>query len=249
MKDGYRYKDGKIIVSDYSSYNGNIRTEMEREYQDNIKEILIAENMIEYFMGEKEKINETIKEQQNSIYAKKIMMCIKAIPAIFINACLAGVLSGIITLCLHFGGLLSMISLDTIRNLALIICSIPTVINYINKTIKPINSDIKSLKKELSISEFALKEINTELERQHELLKKLNNDKRKDDEVSLAYDSEYKWTTDYIRLDYVDKIHEASSNLWNNVADEEDKLGKQQEEQHRRVLTRKLTPPKNIENK
>ena len=71
-----------------------------------------------------------------------------------------------------------------------------------------------------------MKEINTELERQHELVKKLNDDKSKDNEESLAYDSEYKWTTDYIRLDYVDKIHEVSSNIWNNVADEEDKLEK-----------------------
>ena len=249
MKDGYRYKDGKIIVSDYKSYNGNVRQEVEREYQDNIKEILIAENMIEYFTGEKEKVKKEISDNQNSIYAKKIMMYIKAIPAIFINACLAGALSAIITLCLHLGGILSMISLDSIRNLALIICSIPTVIVYINKTIKPINSDIKNLKRELSVSEYALKEINAELEKQHELLKKLKDDKRKDNEESLAYDSEYKWTTNYIRLDYVNKIHEASSNLWNNVADEEDKLEKQQEEQHKHALTRKLTPSKYNRNK
>lgn len=49
MKDGYRYKDGKIIVSDYNPINGNVRQEIEREYQDNIKNVLITENIIEYF--------------------------------------------------------------------------------------------------------------------------------------------------------------------------------------------------------
>jgi len=249
MKDGYRYKDGKIIVSDYRAYNGNIRTEMEREYQDNIKEILIAENMIEYFMGEKEKVNEEISDKRNSIYARKIMMYIKAFLAILVNSCLAGVLSAIITLCLHLGGLLSMISLDTIKSLAFLICSSGTAVYYINKVIKPTRNEIKKLKQEVNISEFALKEINSELERQHELVKKLNNDKRKDNEVSLAYDSEYKWTTDYIRLDYVDKIHEASSNLWNNVADEEDKLENEKEEHHKHALTRKLIPSKYNRNK
>jgi len=247
MKDGYRYKDGKIIVSDYKSYNGNVREEEEREYQDNIKEILIAENMIEYFTEEKEKINEKISKQENSIYSREVAMCIQVIPAIFLNSCSAGFLSAMIRFCLHLSGL-PMISFDTSKNLAFIICSSITVVLYITKVVIPTKIDIQNLKKELSISRFALDKIVHEIIKQKALVKKLNNDKRKDSEESLAYDSEYKWTTDYIRLDYVDKINEASSDLWNNVADEEDKIN-QQEEQRKSVLTRKLTLPKYIKNK
>lgn len=198
--------------------------------------------MIEYFTGEKEKINKEITDKLNSIYEKKIIMYIKAIKAIIVNACFAGILSAIIKICLHLCGILSMFSLDTISKLALIICSIQTVIIYINKTLKPTNSDIKNLKKELSVLDFALNKINVEIERQNELVKKLNNDQSKNDEESLAYDSKYKWTTDYIRLDYVDKIHEASSSFWNNVADEEDKIKNQ--EHNRPRLVKKLIPPK-----
>ena len=51
MNDGYRYKNGKIIVLEYNANNANARREKEREYQDNIDEILVAENMLEYFKG------------------------------------------------------------------------------------------------------------------------------------------------------------------------------------------------------
>lgn len=249
MKDGYRYKDGKIIVSDYKSYNGNVRQEVEREYKDNIKEILIAENMIEYFTGEKEKINEEISEQLNSIFAKEMAMIVKAIAAIFLNSCLAGFLSAIIILCLHLGGVLPMFSSANILNLALIICSSITVVLYINKVVIPTKIDIKNLKKELSTSKFALDKIVNEIIKQKALVEKLNDDKSKDNEESFVYNSEYKWNNDYIRLDYVDKIHEVSSNIWNNVAEEEDKLEKQQEEHHRHALTRKLIPSKYNRNK
>lgn len=231
MIDGYRYKDGKIIVSDYNSINGNIRQEIEREYQDNIEEILVAENMIEYFTEEKEKVNDTISEQHNSIFSKELAMVITAIPAIFLNSCFAGFLSAIIKLCLHLGGVLSMFSSDNIRNLALIICSSITIVLYITKVVIPTKRDIQNLKKELSISKFTLDKIVNEIIKQKALVKKLSDDKRKDKEESLAYDSEYKWNTDYIRLDYVDKIHEASSNLWDAVAEEEDKNDNRQKGQ------------------
>lgn len=154
MKDGYRYKDGKIIVSDYNSDNGNVRQEIEREYQDNISDVLITENVIEY-------------------------------------------------------------------------------LNY--------------LKKQASVSEYTIKKIEEEILRQEEMLKKLNNDKRKDNEVSLAYDSEYKWVTDYIRLNYVDKIKELEKHLLDTVELEE--IKNQHQEQSGPRLVKKLTPPKYTGNK
>ena len=51
MKDGYRYIDGKLEITDYSD-NG-IRELEYRHYQDNIEEILITENTIEELWKEK----------------------------------------------------------------------------------------------------------------------------------------------------------------------------------------------------
>ena len=71
MKDGYRYKDGKIIVSDYNAINGNVRTEMEREYQDNIEKVLITENIIEYFEPLKNEVKEKLTDLENKKFAVK----------------------------------------------------------------------------------------------------------------------------------------------------------------------------------
>lgn len=57
MKDGWSYNDGKVIVSNYNINNGNVREEIEREYQDNIKDILITENIIEYLNYLKKQAN------------------------------------------------------------------------------------------------------------------------------------------------------------------------------------------------
>ena len=70
-------------------------------------------------------------------------MYIKAIPAIYVNAFLAGILSGIITLCLHLSGILSIISLDNIKLLSFLISSSGTIMFYINKVIKPTKEDIE----------------------------------------------------------------------------------------------------------
>ena len=119
MKDGWSYNDGKVIVSNYNINNGNVREEIEREYQDNIKDILITENIIEY-------------------------------------------------------------------------------LNY--------------LKKQANVSKHIIKIIEEEILKQEELLKKLINDKRKDNEISLAHDT-LKWVDDYMRLDYVDKINKLEEKI------------------------------------
>lgn len=46
MIDGYKFKDGKVIVVNYDK--DNEVTETEREYQDNIEELLEAENVREH---------------------------------------------------------------------------------------------------------------------------------------------------------------------------------------------------------
>lgn len=249
MKDGYRYKcifdgylckNGKIIVSDYNPINGNVRTEIEREYQDNIEKILITENIIEYFESLKNKEREKLTELKNKKYSLEAGILIGIIPTLFIGICVAGVISGLLKVGLHLCGIIDLVKLSSITKLAVLISGCGTLTHYLKKTIKPAKEEIKELSKEICISEFTLKEINEELDKQYELVEKLNNDKRKDNEQSLAYDS-LKWTDDYIRLDYVKEISNIESNLWQTVAEEEDKLEKQQEEQRESRLVKKLT--------
>lgn len=241
MNDGYKYKNGKVIVSEYNADNANVREEKEREYQDNIEEILIAENMIEYFKELRKEVKEDIDRKKSSINAEKISMYICAIPAIFANACIGGGISATLKFCLNLGGLLSMISLDNIEQIAFLISTSGTVVYYINRIIKPTMENIQSLKKQINISEFTLKTINDEIEKQKELVKKLNRDKRKDNEQSLVYDSQYKWTSDYIRLDYVDQIDNIEENIWGLVDVEEERI---KQEQSSKVLTKKMVKSK-----
>lgn len=241
MNDGYRYKNGKVIVSEYNADTANVREEKEREYQDNIEEILIAENMLEYFKGLRKEVKDDIDRKNNSINAEKISMYICLIPAIFANACIGGGISATLKLCLHLSGLLPMISLDNIAQIAFLISTSGTVIYYINKIIKPTMENIHSLKKQISISEFTIKTINKEIEKQKGLIKNLNRDKRKDNEQSLSYASQHKMSSDYIRLDYVNQIDNIEENIWQLVDVEEERVN---QEQSGKSLVKKLTPPK-----
>ena len=249
MKDGYRYKDGKIIVSDYNVINGNVRTEMEREYQDNIDKILIAENIIEYFEPLKNEVKEKLTELKNKKFSLEASILIGIIPTLFIGICVSGVIRGLLRFCLHLCGILELVKLSSITKLAVLIGVGGTSIRYLKNGVKPTKEEIKELSKKISVSEFTLKEINEELDKQNELLEKLNNDKSKDNEHSLAYDSEYKWVTDYIRLDYVKEISKIESNLWESVAEVEEKIENYQEEQKESRLVKKLTLSKNTRNK
>ena len=240
MNDGYRYKNGKVIVSEYNADNANVREEKEREYQDNIEEILVAENMIEYFKGLRKEVKDDIDRKNSSINAEKISMYICLIPAIFANACIGGGISAILKFCLHLSGLLPMISLDNIAQIAFLISTSGTAIYYINKIIKPSNENIQSLKKQINLSKFTIKTISEEIERQKTLIKKLNCDKRKDNTQSLEYVSQCKNSSDYIRLDYVEQIDNIEENIWGLVDIEEERM-KQEES----GPVKKLTPPKN----
>lgn len=246
MKDGYKYKDGKIIVSNYDSDNGNLRQEIEREYQDNIEDVLITENVIEYFNNLKEDVKIDLEDKNISILANKITMYIKVFIAIFISSASAGVLSAIIKVCLLLSGNLPMLSIDIIKLLAIIICSSITIPVYIKKVVKPAINSIKTLKKEVETLKLTIKEIEEEISRQEKLVENLNSDKRKDNKESLAYDSKCNWVTDYIRLDYVNKINELEENIKSLVSVEEEKIT---QEQRGKVLTKKLNSQNTDENK
>ena len=243
MKDGYRYKNGKIIVSDYNEENRNVRKEIEREYQDNIENVLVTENIIEYFEPLKEEEELKLDELETKKFSFELGIFLAIIPTLFIGICIAGVISALLKFSLHLCGVLELVKLSSITKLAVLISGTGTIIHYLKKVVNPTKEEINKLSKEISISEFTLKEINKELDKQYELLEKLNNDKRKDDEQSLASDS-LKWTDDYIRLDYVKEISKIESNLWETVAKEEDKLENQQEEHREPRLVKKLIKTK-----
>ena len=69
MKDGYRYQDGKVFVTDYS--NGMERDVQIRHYQDNIEEILITENVLEKLNSEYNKIIDIYNDIYDSLKVKK----------------------------------------------------------------------------------------------------------------------------------------------------------------------------------
>lgn len=140
-------------------------------------------------------------------------------------------------------GVLDLVKLTNITKLAVLMSGSGTILYYLKKVIKPTKEEIKELSKEINVSEFALKKINEELDKQYKLLEKINNDKRKDNKQNLAHDSEYKWVSDYIRLDYIKEISNIENNLWQTVAEEEDKIDNQQEEKQSR-LVKKLTKTK-----
>ena len=171
-------------------------------------------------------------------------MYICLIPAIFANACIGGGISAILKLCLHLSGLLPMISLDNIAQIAFLISTSGTVVYYINKIIKPSNENIQSLKKQINLSKFTIKTISEEIERQKILIKKLNCDKRKDNTQSLEYVSQCKNSSNYIRLDYVEQIDNIEENIWGLVDIEEERMKQEQS-----GPVKKLTLSRNTRNK
>lgn len=235
MNDGYRYKNGKVIVSEYNTNNANVREEKEREYQDNIEEILVAENMIEYFKELRKEVKEDIDRKKSLINGEKISMYIGIIPALVANACIACAIGA----SLKLFGLEKVITSDAISYLSSLISSGGTLVFYLDKVVKPIKEDIQSLKKQINLSKFTIKTISEEIERQKALIKKLNCDKRKDNTQSLEYVSQCKNSSDYIRLDYVEQIDNIEENIWGLVDIEEERMKQEQS-----GPVKKLTPPK-----
>ena len=199
--------------------------------------------MIEYFRHLKEEVNEKLEKKKSLIYGFKIAMYIRIIPLIFINDIIVSFLPTIIGFCLHLFEITTLTSLDIIKKLVFLVSTSGNIIYYINKVFKPTKKDIQEVEKEINISEFTIEKIDEEINKQKQILKELSIDKRKDNEESLAYDSEYKWSSDYIRLNYVDQIDNLEENIWELVDVEEDKI---KQDQNKRTLNKKLIKNKDI---
>ncbi|MBR6689995.1 MAG: hypothetical protein IKL65_01530 [Bacilli bacterium] len=178
MKDGRLvYYDDKVMVTDYKK---RITIE-EREYQDNIKEIITTENIIEELENEKDKLNN--KKIENSQYInsleknKKLLYSFLIIIPIF--SILLGVLAGTLDPNLAMGPGLKAWQFMGIAG---------TIMSTV--TIAPIISTfkhgIKRMKKENNGCDLELIELEKELESNKEFLAKLNADKtKKNQELAL----------------------------------------------------------------
>lgn len=194
MKDGYRYVDGKLEITDYSD-NG-IRELEYRHYQDNIEEILTTENTIEELYKMKEEKETSIDEKQYKIYKCKMEIygCIWCI-----------ILSTIV-----FGGLFSVILnlLLAINNLITIIFSLIMFSFVLNKTnISPEKEKIEDLTRTINGEELVLETIKKEITKNKELLKVLKDDMVRDKENEIKNDSSYK------QLNYVQKLEELKKEI------------------------------------
>lgn len=194
MKDGYRYIDGKIEITDYSD-NGTRELE-HRHYQDNIEEILITENTIEELQKRKDETKKDIEENINEISERKGL-----IPATWVC---------ILAITLVFGGSISVILnlLLAINNWSTIICSFIIISIIFNKiVISPLKEEIKELTRDLNGNKLTLQAIKEELGKNKEMLKVLKANMTRDREDEIKNDSSYR------QLSYVEKLEQLNKEL------------------------------------
>ena len=168
MIDGYKCRDGRVIVINYD--NDNNVTEEEREYQDNIEELLKAENIEEYLDKLKDdyekKIRESNKKYKSSAENISIMIC------------------SVIMFTLMFGLSVSLANSSFIPLIATFLGSSFVVLLICIPSIR----NIRKTKKDISGCELALEGINEEIQKNQRELRRLRNDTRVEKEdISSEY--------------------------------------------------------------
>lgn len=169
MKDGKLiYIDGKVLVNDFKKDSKNPVELKEYEYQDNIKELLKQENIIEKLENEKTYINNRILNNYTTInkftYANRILTVMW------------------IFLPLFFSFLGCLMSFDIQQLLSLSIFS--TIITTIG-IIGPFNifkNILKAATKSNNGYKLELEELEKELVKNKEILNKLQNNNSKENE-------------------------------------------------------------------
>ena len=161
MIDGYKCRDGKVIVVNYDVNNEVIETE--REYQDNIDELLRAENMEEH-------LNSLVFKYKNDIdnYGMAI------------DDCSTNIIAGYTII-------------GTLTLLGLLLCMlkpwIPLLVGFFGslafsniKLIIPSKRKIRKTQKEIKALEFILEGIKEEQQKNQKDLRRLRNDVRAEKE-------------------------------------------------------------------
>jgi len=163
MKDGnIIYTDGKVFIDNYNLKEGTLEVQ-EREYQDNIKEIIKTENFIEELENLKIQIENDINENIGLIESfnggKKTYIKMWIGATIF-----AGILSLVFSPNMIITSTLAMSLLST---------SFFGFFYYLDK------QRVKFAKKEIKCFQLQLEELEIELNNNNLLLKELENNKTK----------------------------------------------------------------------
>jgi len=196
MIDGYKCRDGKVIVVNYDE--DNEVTETEREYQDNIDELLKAENMEEHLCN-------LVSKYENEIdnYERKISRC-------SVNVSIGRFI-------MFLGTMMSVLFCMAFKSW------IPLLVGFLGSFvfskltfISPSKKDIKKYKKEIKATELILEGIKEEQQKNQRDLRRLRNDVRVEKE---NIDSNYR-QFDLKELKDVDNYLE----LWGYVGKNEDDL-------------------------
>lgn len=187
MIDGYKCRDGKVIVVNYNK--SDVKTETEREYQDNIEELLMCENIEEYLNDYKYDMELKKKGRENSIenwkqekYGRTAVICVIQVALMVLSAIFKPVLLGGICIIFWF-----------LYKKYLGVCS---------KKIKELESEIDGI-------ELTLDGIEDELKKNKVKIRRLTNDVRVEKEdisseyKQLNYVEELKKLKEYLELWYV----------------------------------------------
>ena len=187
MIDGYKCRDGKVIVVNYNKCD--VKTETEREYQDNIEELLMCENIEEYLNDYKYEMELKKKGRENSIenwkqekYCRTAVICVIQVILMVLSAIFKPVLLG--GICIIFWFLYKKF---------LGVCS----------------KEIKELESEVAGIELTLDGIEDELKKNKVKIRRLTNDVRVEKEnisseyKQLNYVEELKKLKEYLELWYV----------------------------------------------
>jgi len=187
MIDGYKCRDGKVIVVNYNKCD--VKTETEREYQDNIEELLMCENIEEYLNDYKYDMELKKKGRENSIenwkqekYGRGAVICVIQVVLMVLSAFFKPVLLG--GICVTFWFLYKKY---------LGVCS---------KKIKELESEIDGI-------ELTFDGIEDELKKNKVKIRRLTNDVRVEKEdisseyKQLNYVEELKKLKEYLELWYV----------------------------------------------
>lgn len=176
MIDGYKYKDGKAIVVDYDK--DNVKTIQERKYQDNIEELLMAENVREYLSNLKVDVENNVKQSKDEIseYTSN---------AVVMSLIVSAILLLLLLLLLNFTFVLGITSI-------VLVFFFGTIVNVNN--IK----NISKLTKKIKGDNLVLEGIEEQLEKNKINLRRLEND----DKIEREDIKE----NNYIQLNYVEEL-------------------------------------------
>lgn len=193
MIDGYKIRDGKVIVVNYDEAD-NV-TEEEREYRDNIEELLKAENIEEYLEKLEGEINKNINNCSYMIARQKDMIAtgIFLIIMFILLGCAISIGGSLIPVVVSFLGSLVFFSL---------------------RNIIPAKREIKKLKKEISGYEVTLEEIEEQRKKNQRDLRRLRSDDRREcDNIKNGYRQ-----FDLVELEQMDKYLD----LWRFIGENEE---------------------------